>query len=85
MLGENTSTSRRARFLRSRVVLRVVDPGEARGFVIPHGAGAAAFRGSGSADYSCGACGSLLAIGVRPGMFQSFVFSCRCGALNQVS
>ena len=84
MLGEDTFGSRRARFLRSRLVLRVVDPPEARGFVIPHQAGAAAFRGSGTADYACGLCGALLAIGVRPGMFQTFVFACGCGALNQV-
>ncbi len=85
MLEETTPMPQRARtWLRSRIVLRVVEPGDAMGFVIPHQAGSAAFRGSGGADYACGGCGRLLAIGVRPGMFQSFVFACACGSLNQV-
>ncbi len=84
MLGEDAVAPKRARFLRTRVVLKVVDSADARGFVVPHQAGTASFRGSGGADYACGACGALLAIGVRPGMFQTFVFACGCGALNEV-
>ncbi len=70
--------------LRDRVTLAVVEPGEARGFVIPHQQGCAVFRGGGPADYACGKCGSLLAIGVTPGMFRTFVFACACGAFNAV-
>jgi hypothetical protein len=84
MLGEDAVGPRRGRFLRTRLALDVVDAREARGFLIPHQAGGASFRGGGSADYACGTCGALLAIGVRPGMFRTFVFACSCGALNQV-
>ncbi len=83
MLDENTSARKTVR-LRTRFTLKVVDAAEARGFIIPHQDGAASYRGCGSGDYACGGCGRLLAIGVRPGMFQSFVFACGCGALNQV-
>ncbi len=69
---------------RRRMVLQVVPDYDCRGFVIPHHEGRASYRGSGAADYACGACGWLLAVGVRPGMFRSFVFACRCGALNAV-
>jgi hypothetical protein len=70
--------------VRDRLVLRVVDRHECRGFVVSPQQGAPAYRGSGGADYACGTCGSLLAIGVRPRMFLSFVFACACGALNAV-
>ncbi len=46
--------------------------------------GSAAYRGLGRSDYACGACGRLLAVGVRAGMFQGLAFACGCGALNQV-
>jgi len=68
--------------IRDRIVLRIVESGERPGFIIPHRDGGATFRGHGSADYACGNCGLLLAIGVRPGMFRSFVFACGCGGLN---
>ena len=70
---------------RDRIVLRVVDRGEHSGFVIPHHDGVAAYRGTGPADYTCGRCATPLAIGVRPGMFQTFVFACACGAMNVVA
>jgi hypothetical protein len=76
---------RRSLGLRERVVLHVVEPHEARGFVIPHHSpGSIQFRGFGSNDYACGGCGCLIAIGVNLAMFQNFVFACGCGALNQV-
>jgi hypothetical protein len=70
--------------VRDRIGLRIVESGEHSGFVIPHHAGVAAYRGTGSADYACGRCGGLLAIGVRPGMFSTFIFACACGAMNAV-
>ncbi len=70
-------------YLRRKLALKVVRPDEARGFVIPPKAGVG-YRGHGATDYACGGCGGLLAIGVRAGMFQSLVFACACGALNEV-
>ena len=70
--------------VRDRIALRVVERGEHSGFVIPHHSGVAAYRGTGSADYACGRCGGLLAIGVRPGMFGTFIFACACGAMNAI-
>ncbi|HTT70040.1 MAG TPA: hypothetical protein VMG32_02370 [Anaeromyxobacteraceae bacterium] len=70
---------------RARVALEVLEASEARGFVIPHRRdGSVPYRGAGEVDYTCGRCGQLLAIGVPPGLFRRFVFSCACGALNQV-
>ena len=71
-------------YLRRKLVLKVVRPDEARGLVIPPRGGGVGYRGRGGTDYACGGCGILLAIGVRAGMFQSLVFACACGALNQV-
>ncbi len=84
MLEEDSPTESRVRELRQRLVLRVVNPEDARGFVIPPANGRVAYRGRDWTDYACGACGYLLAIGVRAGMFQSLCFACGCGALNQV-
>ncbi len=64
----------RLRVVRDRRVLKVLDRAECVGFVVPHHEGVV--------DYACGGCGTLLAIGVRPGMFRSLAFSCACGALN---
>jgi hypothetical protein len=68
---------------RRRVVLKPVAPLEATGLIIPYRRDAR-YRGYGEADYLCGSCGSLLCIGVRPGMFQCLAFACGCGTLNQV-
>jgi hypothetical protein len=70
--------------VRDRIALKIVEPGRSRRFVIPHQHGEACYRGCGGADYACGSCGTLLAIGVRPGMFRSFAFACPCGTLNAV-
>ncbi len=70
--------------VRDRRVLRVVATGERCGFIVAHHEGVAAYRGDGAVDYACGGCGTLLAIGVRPGMFRSLAFSCACGALNSL-
>jgi hypothetical protein len=71
--------------VRERIALEVVEPSGARGLVVPcHRDGSALYRGLGESDYACGGCGHLIATGVRPGMFRSLVFACRCGALNQV-
>ena len=71
--------------LRERVALKLVEPRDARGLIIPgRRDGSVLYRGNGEADYACGSCGSLLCIGVRPGMFQALAFACKCGALNQV-
>jgi len=71
---------------RERVTLEVVEPAEATGIVIPRGAEASPWlRGKGRVDYACGGCGELIAIGARPGAFQSLLFACACGALNRVS
>ncbi len=71
--------------VRERVALEVVEPDEARGFVIPQNRfRSVSYRGPDRTDYACGGCGHLLAIGVRQGMFQSLVFACDCGAFNQV-
>jgi hypothetical protein len=70
--------------LRRKLFLRVVRPEEARGLVIPPRGGRIGYRGRGGTDYACGGCGVLLAIGVTAGMFQSLIFACACGALNQV-
>ena len=68
-----------------RVVLHTVEIGEASGFVIPsHRYGSTPYRGQGELDYSCGNCGHLLAIGVRPGTFRTVLLACGCGALNKV-
>lgn len=70
---------------RRRVVLQVVEPYEAPGFVIPHQrSGAIRFRGLGADDYACGCCGALISIGVDLAAFQNFVFACSCGALNAI-
>jgi hypothetical protein len=74
-----------ATLARERLALRVVDPARARTLVIPCAPdGSAAYRGLGPRDYTCGACGRELAIGVRSGMFQGLAFACACGALNHV-
>jgi hypothetical protein len=70
--------------IRRKLLLRVVRPEEARGLLIPPRGGGVRYRGRGGTDYACGGCGLLLAIGVRAGTFQSLVFACSCGALNQV-
>jgi hypothetical protein len=71
---------------RARYVLQVAEYGETAGFVVPgRRDGSVAYRGLGPADYACGSCGGLIAIGVRPGMFRSLVFPCCCGALNRVA
>ena len=85
MLSEEGPRRARNR-ARQRVVLEeVIDPRDARGFGVPHGDGAVLLRGLGDTDYACGRCGHLLAIGIRRGMFQRFVFACACGAVNQVT
>ena len=72
--------------LRKRLVLNVVAEEDAKGFAIPHNQqGPPPYRGQGPYDYACGGCGLLLAIGVQPGMFQNLVFTCGCGAWNQVA
>jgi hypothetical protein len=84
MLDETERTTPAA-FSRKRLALQVVDPGRARTLVIPYARdGSAAYRGVGTQDYTCGACGRELAIGVRAGMFQGLAFACACGALNHV-
>ena len=71
--------------VRRRIVLEVVEQGEATGFVIPrHASDQVMYRGEGEADYTCGCCGHMLAIGVREGLFPTLVFACGCGALNKV-
>ncbi len=70
--------------LRERLVLHVVNPEDASGFIIPPSDGRVAYRGRDWTDYACGGCGYLLAIGVRAGMFRSLLFACACGALNRV-
>jgi hypothetical protein len=72
-----------ARAMRRRIALRKVSPAEATGVIVRVRRGAL-YRGGGDADYACGACGSLLCIGVRAGMFRSLAFACLCGAVNQV-
>ncbi len=84
MLEEPTVSPRPHQPGRERRALKVVEPSEAAGFVIPHPHRNALVRGGGGTDYACGACGLLLAIGVRPGTFRSFLFACACGALNEV-
>jgi hypothetical protein len=75
----------RALVLRERVVLDVVEPHEARGFVVPLSrSGSVQFRGLGANDFACGGCGCLIAIGVNLAAFENFVFACGCGALNQI-
>ncbi len=69
---------------RERLQLRLVERGEHSGFVIPHHDGAAVYRGTGPADYACGRCAKLLAVGVRRGMFRTLIFACVCGAMNVV-
>jgi hypothetical protein len=83
---ERDESTHRAMFgyLRRKLVLKVVRPDEARGLVIPPRGGRIGYRGRGATDYACGGCGVLLAIGVTAGMFQSFIFACGCGTLNQV-
>ena len=83
--GEASLASTAAQ-LRTRLVLQVVAAENAKGFAIPHNhEGSPVYRGHGPYDYVCGGCGHFLAIGVSPGMFQSLVFACGCGAWNQVS
>jgi hypothetical protein len=69
---------------RKRIHLEVVEADEAIGFRIPHLGQGVSFRGRGAADYACGGCGTLIAIGIKPGMFSSLVLECACGALNRV-
>ncbi len=84
-MDDNGALRRTAVTLRERVVLEVVDPHEARGFLIPgNRSRSVPYRGPDGTDYACGGCGYLLAIGVRRRMFQGFLFACACGALNQV-
>jgi len=82
----NDGRSPRRLGARLRIALEVLeDASEATGFLIPHRTdGSVPYRGPGEVDYACGGCGYLLAIGVPPGQFQRFVFSCGCGALNRV-
>lgn len=84
-MSEHTEAlPKRAPGLRRRIVLRPVEPHEARGFVIPHRRSASIpFRGEGAHDYACGGCGGLIAIGVELVAFRNFVFACGCGALNE--
>lgn len=84
MLSQNGLPRVRSR-ARERIALEVVDSSDARGLlVLPGPDGSVLFRGQGNADYACGRCGHLLAIGIRRGMFQRFAFACACGAVNQV-
>jgi hypothetical protein len=74
-----------ATLARERLALQVVEPARARTLVIPYTPdGSATYRGAGTRDYTCGACGRELAVGVRSGMFQGLAFACACGALNHV-
>ncbi len=83
--GRSRTTTEAEDRNRERIVLDVVERAAPRRFVIsPHGDGSAAYQGLGASDYVCGACGRPVAVGVRPGMFQSLAFACPCGALNQV-
>ncbi len=85
MLDERAAFEPPPGHVRQRIALEVVEPGRARGLVIPFPRdGSITYSGRCVSDYACGGCGQLLAIGVRPGMFQSLVFACGCGALNQV-
>lgn len=72
------------RHIRQRIHLHVVQAADALGVAIPPRHAGVAFRGHGAADYVCGQCGTLLAIGVRPGMFTSLALECGCGATNRV-
>ncbi len=65
--------------LRQRLSLEVIDEDTTGEVPITE-----VFRGPGELDYACGRCGSLLAIGVLPGMFRRLVFTCSCGASNMV-
>lgn len=70
---------------RERLILELVDDDATRGFAVQaHSEGGPAFRGSGDIDYACGRCRRLLAIGMRQGVFRSYLFRCACGALNRV-
>lgn len=86
-MSEDFATRRTSAMgLRKRVVLRAIEPHEARGFIVPHRrSGSIPFRGRGRHDYACGGCGGLLAIGVDLAAFRNFVFACCCGALNELS
>lgn len=85
MMNEGEAHRPAALGLRDRVVLHVVEPHEARGFVVPLSrSGSVQFRGLGANDFACGGCGGLIAIGVNLAAFQNFVFACGCGALNQI-
>jgi hypothetical protein len=68
--------------LRQRIVLAVVEAAPPATPVVPHDSRTMPYRGHGDVDWLCGECGRLLAIGVEPGMFQSYALSCGCGALN---
>jgi hypothetical protein len=84
-MSEHGALRRAAEWVRKRIVLETVDPEDATGFVIPcNPHRTATYRGGAEYDYACGACGSLICIGVQAGMFPSFVFSCACGVLNRV-
>lgn len=80
MLGEDRQHRTRIR-ARQRVVLEVVNFSDATGLaILPGKDGSVLLRGQGDTDYVCGRCGQLLAIGIRRGMLQRFVFACNCGA-----
>jgi hypothetical protein len=84
-MEEGEALRKRDMGLRDRVVLQVVEPHEARGFVIPHSrSGSFPLRGRGANDYACGGCGGLIAIGVELRAFQNFIFACGCGVLNEI-
>jgi hypothetical protein len=76
-------TSRRTQLvrLRTRVVLSVVDGGDAAGFTLPLRAGP--YRGHSDTDLACGRCGQLLGIGVSRRAFRVFSLPCPCGAVNR--
>ncbi len=85
MSAQQDTSGSLADTVRRRIVLKRVSPFEATGVIVRvRRGGGALYRGHGHADYVCGSCGSLLCIGVRPGMFRSLAFACLCGAVNQV-
>ena len=69
-----------------RVVLEMVGPQEAKGFIVPTPApGIPAFEGRWDTDYACAFCGQLICKGVKVGLFADIFFRCSgCNALNRV-
>ena len=69
-----------------RVVLEMVGPQEAKGFIVPTPApGIPAFEGRWDTDYACARCGQLICKSVKPGLFAEIFFRCSgCNALNRV-